>query len=180
MHFVPPAKFDLLMEWSQGPVTLTARQMEQLSAIGYVAKHQGRREYPCSITTKRGEVYDTAVMTIQADPPLDGDSRLASNILEIRPSPYALPLDVRVACSRALEVANGFAPTTIELPTGEDIVVNSEEMFIVRDDCDVTQARLSAEGARPTRRYWERPAELIWFVADPWEIDEADTNGPTA
>ena len=91
-----------------------------------------------------------------------------TEIAEINPSPYALPLAVRVATSKADEIRMGFAPTMVNLPNGELLALNWSQHFLVKDDIDASKVSLSEsriDMKKPPAVY-NGPKDVVYFIAD--------------
>jgi hypothetical protein len=103
MHFVPRDRVELVRRWSEREIVLSAEQAAQLRAIGRTPAdiYGNRSEYhetPCSVTTVQGETLDLSVVSLQRHAPFEQwrPCRLATDIREIRPSPYAHTGDERI------------------------------------------------------------------------------------
>jgi hypothetical protein len=121
-----------------------------------------------------GEKIDLAIVLLQRHAPVDTDRhyRLASEIVSIMASPFALPLKVRVATAHAEEYRMGFAPTLIELPSGQLNALNWTQNFFVHERCAAADVLLSTQqydwGNSP-KVYAGTPG-VTYFVADPDEV----------
>lgn len=174
MTIVPEGRLDLILEWSRAEIILPANVLGTLGEIGPTPPdHYGNgREYaetPCGVVTRRGERIDAAIVSIQRDAPVEEwrPSRLASELADAYPSPYALPLDVRLASTQADEVRMGYAPSFIELPDGKRFTLNWSTNFLDEPgyraaDARVCQDRIDVYRAPPLAR---SPA-IVYFVAD--------------
>lgn len=150
MSFVPKERVELIRRWNEREIVLSTGHAAQLQAIGRTPPDvYGNRsqfhETPCAVTTVQGEQLDLSVISIQQHAPYEERRayRLATDIAEIRPSPSALPLSIRVATSRAEEARMGFAPTLVELPSGDLIALNWTQHFFVREGCSASDVVLS-------------------------------------
>jgi len=180
MNAVSTERLPLIERWNDKPILLPAGQRAVLAAIGETPPDlygNGRqyRETPCAVTTVKGEKIDTAIVSVQCHAPFEEwrDYRLASEIAEIAPSPHALPLDVRIACSKAEETHMGFSPTTVELPNGQAVVLNGTPSFFVGGNINAAQIKLSPKAGRgelpPIHQGTDK---IVYFVADPEPGDE--------
>ncbi|MBD8897831.1 hypothetical protein [Rhodanobacter sp. DHG33] len=175
MNYVSPDRLELVSRWNDKPILLNPGQVSILGAIGSTPPDvygNGSQyvETPCAVTTVHGESFDLAIVSLQKHAPYEEwrHCYLASDIKEIRPSPFALNLEVRTATSRADEIRMGFAPTVVEAPDGEVLVLNWRQNFIVSPKFDVSQVAVSS------RRFdWKSPPPVlgppqgvVYFVAD--------------
>jgi hypothetical protein len=175
MNSVPRSRVDLIDLWNQAPVALPATVFYNVLAVGSTPPDvYGNgiqyREYPCSVVLHSGEQIQMAVVSFQEHAPFEEwrTYRLASEIAAVSPSPHALPLEVRVATSRAEEVRMGFSPTLVELPTGQTVALNWTQSFFVREGCKASDVKLSSR-----RLDWKNPptvyngtSGVVYFVAD--------------
>jgi hypothetical protein len=175
MSCVPQEQLRLIDRWNEREIRLPAELSAQLAAIGRTPPDRfgnGSQfhETPCAATLVSGERIDLAVVSLQRHAPFEDwrNSRLATEILEIHPSPYALPLAVRVATSRADELRMGFAPTRVDLPSGESLVLNGTQSFLLRPGCkagdvEVSHRKFDWQDQTPV---YDRAEEIAYFVAD--------------
>ena len=175
MSFVQQARVPLILKWSEQEIVLSETILAKLDAIGRTPPDifgNGCQysETPCGVQTILGESIDLAVVSFQQHAPFESwrESRLGSEIADVYESPYALPLDVRIATSQADELRMGFAPTTVEVPDGRQFTLNWRPNFWARSDCRASDVKLSRqpvdwanlpEGV-PT------PTNIAYFVAD--------------
>lgn len=175
MNFVPRERIGLIQEWNEHPILIGSEHLSKLEEIGRTPPDlygNGAQfhETPCGVLTKSGERIDVAIVSIQRHPPFEDwrQYRLASEIESIYPSPYALPLHVRVATSRADEIRMGFAPTLVELPNGQVVILNWTQNFFVREGCDASAIVLSQKklDMKSPPEIYSPPNNITYFVAD--------------
>ena len=175
MSHVLEARVPLIRAWSREAIMLSQVFRSQLESIGPTPSdiYGNGREYvetPCSVVTKDGERIDIAVLSNQTHAPFEQSRRyrLGSEIAEIYSSPFALPLDVRVATSQAQELRMGFAPTLVETEDHRLFILNWRESFFVKDGCDPTRVKVSPRGVDLSQmpEIVAPPAEITYFVAD--------------
>jgi len=149
-NLVARERIGLIQEWSDHPIFIGSENLAKLEEIGrnpprMIMVGTKSQETPCGVLTKSGERIDLAIVSIQRHAPFEDwrQYRLASEIETIYPSPYALPLPVRTATLTAVEIAMGFAPTLVELPNGQEIILNGTHNFFVREGCDASAIVLS-------------------------------------
>lgn len=176
MHFVPRRNLPVIAQWDKEPIILAPEHLAVLRRIGRTPSDQygnGRQfhETPCAVKTKQGEDIEMAIVSMQRHAPFEEyrNYRLASDIAEVYPSPFALPLDVRAATSRADEIAMGFAPTLVDLPTGESIIFNWTENFYKRAGCDTGAIVVSKTEVNRGDQHevFQGQNGVVYFVADP-------------
>lgn len=175
MNFLPRARLPLVQQWNANRLTLTQKQLSELASIGRTPPDiygNGRRyhETPCSVITKSGECIELAVVSQQSHAPFEEYriNRLASDIDTIYPSAFALPLDIRVACSQADEISMGFCPTRIQRPDGKFIILDGRENFFVSTSCKAADLRLIENLAIGTEISdgHVNQSKITYFVAD--------------
>lgn len=175
MNFVEEDRLPLIKQWNEHQIYLSLEQDATLDKIGRTPPdHYGNganfHETPCTVITKSGERVDLAIISRQKHPPFEDwrQYRLASEIDEIFPSPFALPLAVRMATSVADEIRMGFAPTLVEMPNGNSVVLNWRHNFIVRSDCNAGDVVLSQRRINmdTSPEIYSSPKNIIYFVAD--------------
>ena len=135
--------------WQQsGSLQLTADMRHTLEQIGSVpAGDYGKQlpqVFPCQVTTIDGQIWPFAEIVVQRKAPVNHyrDFHLASEIAAISPSPYALPQAVREACTYAMEIRMGFAPTLLILSNGQQIIINGWCNFLNISGIDSQQTRV--------------------------------------
>ncbi len=175
-HHVTAGKLALLRAWSEADLSLSPAALTLLKKIGPTPPHQyavdnGDQQFPCAIITRSGERFDHAVLSLQADPPLDSHRpvRLAGEIAEVLESPDALPLAVRKASARSHELAMGYAPTLIDMPDGESFLLNGTQNFLVKRGRRAGEAKVSKSlVSRESRgEVVNAPDDEVLFVAAP-------------
>lgn len=175
MSFVPRERMPLIQQWNGQPILLPPEQISELQKIGRTPSDQYGNgaefcETPCAVTTVKGEQIEMAVVSMQRHAPFEDwrNYRLATEIAQVRPSPYALPLSVRVATSQADELRMGFAPTVVELPGGELAVLNWTQHFFVRQGCASSEVVISRRPLnwKKLPPVYNRPSDVVYFVAD--------------
>lgn len=175
MNFVPRERIGLIEEWNDHPIFIGSEHLAKLEEIGRTPPDlygNGAQFYetPCGVVTKSGERIDLAIVSIQRHAPFEDwrQYRLASEIETIYPSPYALPLPVRIATSRADEIRMGFAPTLVELPNEQAIILNWTQNFFVQEGCDANTIVLSEKrlDMKSPPEIYSPPKNITYFVAD--------------
>lgn len=121
MILVPDGKMALLEEWGASLMQLPLGLIEKAREIGATPAHQlsGEKNYaevPCQALTSRGAWIDKCLLCFKATPPFETYSKhalLIKDITDIRPSDYALPLEVRIATCKSAQGRPGRALTRV-------------------------------------------------------------------
>ena len=172
---VPDSRIGLVEQWGQGNILLSPDMSEILSKIGRTPRNQYDagprvRDTPCAVLTDDGEWIECAIIRFQRDPPTDTSiiQRLATDIAEIHPSRYALPLDIRTASASASEVGYGYAPTDFIMPDRTVYTGNWTLNFFVHDCHPATEARLLETTSAVPKSWWRmhEPSAISYFIAD--------------
>jgi hypothetical protein len=176
MSLVPEDRVSLILAWNEHAICLSKGIVAKLDGIGRTPPDKygnGRqyREIPCGVITSSGERVDPAIVSFQTHAPFEPwrHCRLGSEISEVYPSPYALPLPVRIATSEADEIRMGFAPTVIEMPDERFLILNWRPNFLVKDGFRAEEARVSRRrlGSGEAPEIVSAPAkEVTYFIAD--------------
>lgn len=175
MNFVPRDRLALIHEWNNHQILIKPELLTKLEMIGRTPPDlygNGAQfhETPCGVLTKSGERIDLAIVSMQRHAPFEDwrQYRRASEIQDIYPSPYALPLAVRTATSKADEIRMGFAPTLVKMPDGQAIILNWTQNFFVRDGCDAGAIVLSGQhlDMKNPPEIYSPPKNITYFVAD--------------
>ena len=185
MTHVENERLDLVLAWDREPIGVPPDIVAIAEKIGptppdvYGNGHE-RRVTPCAITTVSGTTFETALICVQLDAPVQAHMqfRLGSEIASIRESPFALPAEVRRASSRAEEMRMGFSPTLIEMLDGRRFVMNGMTSFMVVDGYDASEARVvtgSFFREDPSPAFVEKPKDPVYFIVDGdpgWVVNE--------
>lgn len=174
MSIVPEDGLELVLAWNEAEIMLSHAVLAVLVEIGRTSPdiYGNGREYvetPCGVVTHSGERVDVAIVSIQRDAPVEEwrPCRLASEIAEVYPSPFALPLEVRLATTRAEEVGMGFAPSLIVMPDGRRFLLNGTTNFISQPGYRAVDARHNASTFdRNDTPLLAATPPVTWFVAD--------------
>lgn len=172
LNAIEPKQASVLLEWSSQKVVVPAPLREILNEIGgtppyYYGHVNDDRAYPCGVVTRAGERMDIAIVRVSGDFPFwCRTARLVKEIAGIYPSPFALPLDIRVATANARETRMGLAPTPIEMPDGRYFVLNYSPEFLVCPGYAAADARLAdAVPSGITPEIINSPEGLTYFLA---------------
>ena len=124
---VPADRETWLREWSAGPLRPRPDVWAGLRAIAATPVGDDGLAIPCRSVLDSGEDLDPALFLFRRGPPIESwISRAvwAPQVRVVAPSRLALPPSVRLAVSRAEEVTNGFYPTCVVTPDGQDLTLN--------------------------------------------------------
>lgn len=176
MTHVNDERIELVLAWNAAPITLPADLVAIVQQIGptppdVYGNGRERRATPCAVETNSGEIFERAMICVQADAPVDDhlQFRLGSEIARIHESAFALPAEVRRASSLAPEMRMGFSPTLIEMPDGRRFVMNGMTSFMVMDGHAAKDAQV-ANGSyfqeNPPPGFIETPKDIVYFIVD--------------
>jgi hypothetical protein len=111
MTHVSSERRPLVLEWDREETVVPSDISEIVERIGPTPSdeydnEQGRRVTPCKVVTRSGEVFETAMICVQLDAPIQDHMlfRLGSEIAGVSARAFALPREVREASSKALQV----------------------------------------------------------------------------
>jgi len=176
MTHVAEERLSLVLEWNKATDALTKDQQARLEQIGptppdVYGNWSDRRVTPCRVTTTTGEVVDPAMICVQLDAPVqsDMDFRLGNDVADLTGSEFALPLDVRLASSRAEEMRMGFSPSLIEMPNGKRFVLNGMTNFMAEQGYDAREARVATGNyfsEDPPPAFVRSSLPMTYFVFD--------------
>lgn len=175
MTHVADERLPLVLQWNEEPIALTEDLQARLEQIGptppdVYGNWSDRRVTPCRVATITGEVVDPAMVCVQLEAPIQVgmDFRLGNEVADVTESEFALPLDVRLASSRAEEMRNGFSPSLIQMPDGNRFVLNGMTSFMAEQGYKAGDARTALGnyfGEDPPPAFVREPA-VTYFVVD--------------
>lgn len=174
MTVLPEGRLELVLAWNRAEILLADRVLETLAEIGPTPPDifGNNRQYvqiPCGVATKAGERIDAAIVSLQHSAPIEDwrTYRLGSEITEIYPSQFTLPLDVRLASTQAEEIAMGFAPSLIVMPDGRRFTLNGTTNFLDQPGYSAAEARIDPQPfSRGNMPASARDRPVLYFVAD--------------
>jgi hypothetical protein len=176
MNHVKDEKLKIISLWSNSEQKLSIEQSEELRIIGSTPPDlygNGSKfeQTPCQIKTKDGEIFECAIVSVQEHAPFEDwrTYRLASEIDEISPSPYALPLEVRLATTQADEIRMGFAPTLVELSNGKRMILNWTTNFLKVAGVEAPATKVCSERVSTSNmpEIYQANEKTVYFIADP-------------
>lgn len=175
MTHVGSARLPLVLAWDREPIKLADDLEARLAQIGptppdVYGNCSDRRVTPCKVVTTVGEEIDPAMICLQLDAPVQEHMhfRLGSEVAAIEVSELALPLEVRVASSRAEEMRMGFSPSLIEMPNWRRYVLNGMTSFMAEAGYNASDARVFAGSffaEEPPPPLLQSP-DITYFVVD--------------
>lgn len=183
MTHVTEERLPLVLKWNEEPIALTEDQQAWLEQIGPTppatyGNWSDRRVTPYRVTTATGEVIDPAMICVQLEAPVAFglDFRLGTEVADVTESESALPLEVRLASSRAEEMRMGFSPSLIEMPDGKKFVLNGMTSFMAEQGYAARDARVVKGdyfSENPPPAFVQAPA-ITYFVVngDPCWIEQ--------
>ncbi|WP_425995656.1 hypothetical protein [Caulobacter sp. DWR1-3-2b1] len=173
MSIVSEDRLQVVQVWNNAPLPLPLHIEVKADAIRRTPPdlYGNGRQYgctPCGVIIKGGEKLDLAYICVQRDAPVEDwrTTRLASEVLDIYPSPHALPIEVRIATAQAEEVRMGYAPTLIEMPDGKQFILNWTQSFLILPGYVASEARVVRGRPDPGATFVESPEKITYFVAD--------------
>lgn len=176
MTHVQSERLPLVLDWNRKPIVLPPAVSNVIERIGptppdVYGNGKERRVTPCEVISRSGERFETAMICVQQDAPVQDHMRfqLGSEVAEVSESSFALPRAVREASSRAEEMRNGFSPTLIEMPDGKRFVMNGMTSFMATQGYTASDAHVvngSYFSEHPTPSFVETPNDVIYFIVD--------------
>jgi hypothetical protein len=176
MTHVQSDRLPLVLDWNGSPIILPPALGNVIDRIGptppdLYGNGKERRVTPCEVITRSGERFETAMICVQQDAPVQDYMRfrLGSEIAEVSESRFALPRAVREASSRADEMRMGFYPTLIGMPNGKRFVMNGMTSFMAMQGYSAADARVvdgSYFSEQPAPSVVETPSDVIYFIVD--------------
>jgi hypothetical protein len=155
MNLVPEGRLEALLKWGTNPQSLSDKLWEKAATIGATPAHrsarrQGYREIPCRVQTHSGEWIERALLVLTDAAPLApefGETGLLSEVVDLEPSPQALPLAVRLASTRSQPNEKGQALTRVQTPDGKELDLNWVVNFLDRKGWVGSEVSLSEKKA---------------------------------
>jgi hypothetical protein len=182
---VKSERLPLILDWDRLETALPPSLSAIIERIGptppdVYGNEKERRVTPCKVVSRSGEVFETAMICVQLDAPIQEHMRfrLGSEIAEISESAFALPRSVREASSQAHEIRMGFSPSLMEMPDGKRYVMNGMTSFMVEQGYTASDARVingSFFSEHPTPCFVEKPNDVVYFIfdGDPcWSVEQ--------
>ncbi len=174
---VPRDREALLAQWSERRLDIDGHS-DALASIGSIeadryGNSRGYHHIPCEIEWADGSTSDPCILLVTTRPPIMETQlhvRLFENVARVRPTDFALPLEVRCATRRADEQRMGYAPTWVEDGAGHTFILNwSADVFahegIRGKDIRLTSRRWTARELPPILG---EPRDRVTYVyADP-------------
>jgi hypothetical protein len=158
----------LAHHWNQTPLPLNSSTLSVLAKIGGVEGSKNCISIPCAVKNVSGGCHDKAVVLISKEPPCFWYEppivHWADELANINPSPFALPLDVRKASSRKMEVSMGFAPVGIVDRQGIEYTLPCESQFFDSNDVKGEEISLSRRKKKWKKTVLPSPAQVFYFV----------------
>lgn len=174
---VPREREGLLTHWSERRLDISGH-VDVLAAIGSIeadrfGNGRGYLHVPCAIEWTDGSASDPCLLLVTTRPPImetQLNVRLFENVARVRPTEFALPLDVRCATRRADEQRMGYAPTWVEDGAGHTFILNWSADVFEHDGIRGKDIRLSSRRwtAKELPPILSEPRERVTYVyADP-------------
>jgi len=142
MRLVLKRRRELFTTWCTRPQVLPRPLLRRALAIGAV-RYDEFAYVPCRVTTRDGVTHAHALLSFQAEPPIDDwrkNLRLATDIRDLQLSPQALPLPVRTATTDFWDAPYGGALAAT--PAGAYVHVQPGAQFVTLAGVEAADLRL--------------------------------------
>jgi hypothetical protein len=180
IYFIQDNHLSLLNEWNKNEYGIPKPLLEELLKIGATPPdiYGNRLNYiviPCSVTTTDGNHYAKSLIKITNLPPIFNAQKNSTHILfsnkikDIKPSPFALPLQVRKATAMAEEIRTGFSPTIVATYNKKHFVLNGITDFFDYKDIKGEEVFLpNKNNTEEHTEYYEcnNNEEIYYFYSD--------------
>jgi hypothetical protein len=156
----------LAQHWNVTPLSVDETLLD---AIGGTARPSSQYiGVPCAVKNVSGQLHDKALVMFSKQPPYFWYKpemvHWADEIVDVRSSAYALPLDVRQATFEKREVKMGFAPVGIVDPKGHEYTLSWESNFLDAQGLKGEEVRLSGRQSGWKKTIPPTPVEHYYFV----------------
>jgi hypothetical protein len=173
MSRVMQDQLSCILDWNKQPTSLTDAQKEVLTEIGSTPTSftfvPAPADYPCRVVTTSGQDIKLAVIRRHKHAPMQSldNIRYAHEIAEILESPFALPLQIRIATTQSREVRNGLNLTFVE-SKGDTFALRWTNHFFVKHGHKAKHVTLTehGDGFEALPRVQDIEEEIVYFLAD--------------
>ena len=178
MSMVPRDKLPMLEKWGSMPQVLPPQLWDKAKAIGATPAHvlsteNEFSEIPCKVRTQNGELIEKSILSFHTAPPLEPYQEkihFFTDIVDIEPSDFALPLEIREACAKSAQGRGGRAMTFVESAQGKVFALNWVVNFLEWKGVRGGDIRLCPPDAGRrlgrTPVVEEKTAEITFFIGD--------------
>lgn len=171
-HRLPTNGLDIIAEWNRKNLTPKPEFVKKAKEIGLDRWGTGI-SVPCKIKTVENEEYDFAKVVFSTEIPAHQYYFLPrvrlffiDEILEISPSAFALPYDIRI--SKEIEVAEYIPIRILEAPDNRKFVIDNYLGFFDFEDLSGKDMKLSnlTEIGEEKVKYYREKFDIVWVLAD--------------
>ena len=125
---------------------------------------------PCTATISNGDTFENSLILVTKVPPHRwypiNKIRWASDIIEISPSQFALPIEVRGASYAKEEISMGFAPIDVIDSNGQRFTLGARSDFFNRNGVKGRNLTLEQSASNsPTKELGMEYGCAIWAVS---------------
>lgn len=142
-------QLELLQRWTDSDLTINSDFQNTLDQIGTSQNWNSEKVIPCSVQFKDGTSTDFAILKISNDPPLGADYdfyksvHFIDEVEQVKPSEFALSMEIRKATETAEERRMGFYPTVTTTGNLKKVVLNGFEVLFAQDGIKGSDLTLS-------------------------------------
>lgn len=170
---------DLYQSWKSRDVVPSLQQTEQLRGIGGISDYYNEVLYfPCETVDGNNVRYEKCIILISKVPcakwPKQELVSLLAPDVVIRPSKYALPIEIRLASMNAPDKAMGYAPICVVSQDGIEYTISAQMHFFRHKNTYGPSLRLKADGKVGKNKVWPDLADH-YYLAD-WVEMNCETN----
>lgn len=154
--------------WNQTPLTLNSSLLSALAKISGTEDSKDCITIPCAVENISGEYHEKSLVLISRQPPYSWYEpamvHWANELVNINPSPFALPIDVRKASSQKTEISMGFAPVGVIDKIGVEYTLPCKSCFFDINDVKGEEISLSGRKKKWQRTVLPSPTQAFYFV----------------
>lgn len=141
-NFITRDQLHLFHKWDKDPLLPTEKEFDILKQIGGLPStkyslYPDNLQFPARVTTRTGQQVDLCLFHFSKAPPFQSYFKkvlLLNDILDIKPSEFALPYDLRLASTKAAEIRMSFSPFMVKTNLGKLLTYNGITQFASTGD----------------------------------------------
>lgn len=175
MSIIDPEAIAIIDKWNKKPQILSDKQLEILKNIGatpcqFMSLNYEQLKIPCSIRTTDNKFFECAIISLQKNPPLSKEVLLLNDVIDVQPSEFALPRNVRIASALSFEHKYGYSPTRIKMKNGDFLLLNFTKNFLKVNGYKGRDATLDNQNDNniPTKLFINNDPEQMKVVIGDW------------
>jgi hypothetical protein len=170
LYKIPKGYESVVEIWNNTNNDISENTCRQLKRIGGIAHNSmDRISFPCCIVERNGTVADPAIVIISKSAPYNWPDlnliKWASEIKEVKVSPLALPIKIRLASKQKREESMGFAPVPVTSRSGLYFTLGCESEWFNANGVLGQDLELSAKLKKWKNIVWPQ-APRAYFFAD--------------